>query len=515
MKNESTGGRAAEDTADRIVEERLSRRFEAELERAERDYPTLGGRRRDASSLPERPRRGLMSPRLAVPIVAVAVLVFGGLVGFGLIGRSGGTTAGPGGPAAALGADGIPNQIDGKRVYRVGDQAAWQDIKGTFLLGGYVFKDASDCTNSTSSESGLADSGFMPACGGYGLGPTAGSDTATGGLNLGNPDDRVLGGWLGEPVVALVKTCTYDDGKTRCPSMVSQVVWPAIPDAISGERVYRATDSLNFPAGSFLLGGRFTKPTVVPPCPAPIDKSAVEQQLIPYCFIQTIDGLQLAPMSTIDEPNDEVVVARVHVNDPLAAQCPAATLADCQASIVVESVVWRSGELLVGQPSPAESATGAIASGVVAAPSGGPPIDILASPTPVVGSLDADGVPTDIDGQVVYRPASLPDSEAFLLGGILGRQITCAPASAMQSIPPECQTWTIDGLAVGNIDGMPAELIGVPIVVDVVRGAAACPSDSCQVAPNGFLSSLVVWTGPLPPPAVPSAHLPAASSTAS
>jgi hypothetical protein len=47
-------------------------------------------------------------------------------------------------------------------------------------------------------------------------------------------------------------------------------------------------------------------------------------------------------MSTIDEPKDEIVVARVHVNDPLAAQCPAAVQASCKASIVVEAVVWRA-----------------------------------------------------------------------------------------------------------------------------------------------------------------------------
>jgi hypothetical protein len=58
-----------------------------------------------------------------------------------------------------------------------------------------------------------------------------------------------------------------------------------IPTQIDGQRVYRAADQASFASlsGSFLLGGPFTKPEFVPPCPMPVDKSAAEQQLIPYC----------------------------------------------------------------------------------------------------------------------------------------------------------------------------------------------------------------------------------------
>ena len=87
-----------------------------------------------------------------------------------------------------------------------------------------------------------------------------------------------------------------------------------IPTQIDGQRVYRAADQASFASlsGSFLLGGPFTKPEFVPPCPMPVDKSAAEQQLIPYCYLRTIDGLQVAPESDIDEPNDEPVVDTGH-----------------------------------------------------------------------------------------------------------------------------------------------------------------------------------------------------------
>ena len=34
------------------------------------------------------------------------------------------------------GADGIPNQIDGQHVYRIADRSEWQNLSGSFLLGG-------------------------------------------------------------------------------------------------------------------------------------------------------------------------------------------------------------------------------------------------------------------------------------------------------------------------------------------------------------------------------------------
>ena len=178
---------------------------------------------------------------------------------------------------------------------------------------------------------------------------------------MGYQSPEIIGAWLDTPVVARVKNCRTDDG-SPCPPVVESVVWPVIPTEVAGERVYRATDRPVFAGieGGFLLGGVFLKPTVVPSCPAPNEKSAAEQQLVPYCPIRSVDGLTISPMGSIDAPRFELVVVRVHVNDPLAAECPTAALADCKAAIVVESVVWRSDVVVAARPSagPAGSSAG-------------------------------------------------------------------------------------------------------------------------------------------------------------
>ena len=56
-------------------------------------------------------------------------------------------------------------------------------------------------------------------------------------------------------------------------------------------------------------------------------------------------------MSNIDERKNEIVVARVHIHDVLAAQCPAGVRAECEGAIVVEAVVWRSDDLITASPS--------------------------------------------------------------------------------------------------------------------------------------------------------------------
>ena len=342
MKTESNGEFTA---AESNLTRKLARLYEDELDRAERDYPTM---RTPLWGADERhqPRRR-MRLRLAaeaVGIVAVAAILVGG----GWLAAN--PQTGPGGPAAAaLGADGLPIQIDGEHVYRVGETVEWAK-QGGYLLGGYVFQEiAVNCPVDA-----------MPQSTCFGLGPTAGSDVFTGGIDVGeahdvsDPNPFSLGSWLGAPIVASMKGCTWDNG-TPCPPVVMAIVWPTVPTEVAGERVYRATNQASFAAikGSFLLGGRFSKPDFVPPCPAPIDKTAAEQQLLPYCYLRSIDGLQLSPMSNIDESKGEIVVARVHVNDPLAAQCPVAAQADCKAAIVVESVVWRSDANAVPTAGPA------------------------------------------------------------------------------------------------------------------------------------------------------------------
>ena len=357
MKTDSNGGSATESGLTR----KLARLYDDELDRAERDYPTMRTPLWDADERhqPRRRMRLRLAAEAAGIVALVAVLVAGGWLAY--------SPSGPGGPGASatLGADGIPNQIDGEHVYRVGETVESQK-QGGYLLGGYVFRETANCP---------ADSSAPASC--FGMGPFTGSDTATGGIDVSvaidvsDPNPPALDGWIGAPIVASVKGCTFDNG-TPCPPVVMSIVWPTVPTEISGERVYRAVNQASFPtSGSFLLGGRFTRPDFVPTCPAPINLSAAEQQLIPWCFVRTIDLLPISPMSNIDGPNNEIVVARVHVDDPLAAQCPAAAQAGCKAAVVVESVVWRSDELLTGQrpPGTASPSPGASA-GTSATPSG-------------------------------------------------------------------------------------------------------------------------------------------------
>lgn len=230
MKTESRGGSTAEGTITR----NLARLFGEELDRAERYFPTMRTPLEDA--LEGRRPRGRGRLRLAaqgIAVAAVAVIVAGG--GWLAFGSSAALT-GPGGPvsptgsASLLGADGIPNQIDGERVYRVGESVESQK-QGWFLLGGYVFQEVSNCP---------ADAAPSEPC--FGLGPNAGSDAATGGIDVAvaieasDPNPPALGGWLGMPVVVRAKGCTWDNG-TPCPPVVMAIVWPAAQTATAAPSV--------------------------------------------------------------------------------------------------------------------------------------------------------------------------------------------------------------------------------------------------------------------------------------
>jgi hypothetical protein len=483
------------------LEERLSRRFAAELDRAGRDYPTIGGRAEGGAGR----RSGRLPgwPRAALALLAVGVLAAGGLVGVGLFMRPGN-----GGPAAAgPGADGVPNEIDGRTVYRVGDPASWQD-RGDFLLAGYVVQDITVC-----ADRGLASLAPVPECDGLGLGPTATSKAALLDIAIQYGYPEPLSGWLGAGVVVHAKGCIsyVDPIPTRCPSVIDSVVWPVVPDQIDGEHVYRAADQASFAAltGSFLLGGRVSKPDIMPPCPMPLNKSDAETQLIPYCYWLSIDGLAISPKGTFDEPKNEIVVARVHVNDPLAAQCPADSLAACQAAIVVESVVWRSNPYGTASSSPNEATLPPAGESASAAPnpaqSAAPPPSPAALPSsaavPTMSQLDPDGVPVMIDGQIVSRATNLPSTQTYLLGGRLTRDTSCPigeptpdPNTAK---PPACGFWMIDGIKVGAQTAIRLDLEGSLIVAQVTasRTLAVCVTTPCPPA-SVLVVTDVVWSGP-------------------
>ena len=129
MKTDASGGASAGDD----LENRLSGQFAAELDGAERDYPAL--REKLVGSVPAArgAARAVAQDRAADD---VGRRPGGrGLAGAGLLSGPGtgpacrARTPVPSGPASSgvvMGADGIPTQIDGQRVYRVTDQAEWQ-----------------------------------------------------------------------------------------------------------------------------------------------------------------------------------------------------------------------------------------------------------------------------------------------------------------------------------------------------------------------------------------------------
>ena len=342
MKDEIAGGSAAESQ----LRERLARQFAEELGRAETDYRTLRAPERAAVERLQPRRR--MKLRLAVEGIAAVVLLVVGLVVYG----QGRTPATPGGsPSVVRGADGIPTEIDGQRVYGVAERSEWQKLNGSFLLSGYALPSTWACAYVATEPPAEAD--LLDTC----RGPGFAAKPNVWGLNsndvwLAPLGSGAVAGWLGGPAI-VVRVHTNDPEAAQCAAsdqaqcsaaiVVEAVVWPEVPTQIAGQRVYRQTDQASFPtSGSFLLGGLFSKPDVVPPCAAPIGKSEAEQQLIPYCYILSIDGLDVAPMSNIDEPKDEIVVARVHIHDALAAQCPEGVRSECEDPVVVETVVWRS-----------------------------------------------------------------------------------------------------------------------------------------------------------------------------
>jgi hypothetical protein len=389
------------DPADAQLHDRLARRFGAEMARAERDFasrpidrPVAG----KASVGTRAPRARVGWPRMATTVVAVGAVAVIGLIGAGLASRPAPVSGPPPVP-------GMPGQIDGQKVYWVSERTSFP-TDGTYLVGGYVI--------SVACPTGLAE--IDPPC--FALAAAPGDGRASGVIDLGAFQQGSV--WVGLPVVVRMANCTLEDG-TPCPAAPKEVAWPQIPGQLDGQKVYRAFDQASFPTnGSFLLGGRFSKPDVMPPCPAPVNLPEADQQLVPYCYIETIDGLVLAPMGAVDEPKDELVIARVHVNDPLAAQCSTANAAACKSSLVVDSIVWRSDVLIV-------------ATQQTALPSSTYP----AATTPTPTAQPSGTVPDQIAGQKVYTMDNRSEWASFTTSFYLYAEIgTVSMACLNVSIGP-------------------------------------------------------------------------------
>jgi hypothetical protein len=349
----------------------------------------------------------------AWPVITVAVLAAVGLLGFGLVYSRPNSSAGPSVSPGALGSDGIPAEIDGQRVYRITDKAEWQNLTGSFLLGAYAVTYTPPCPPRLPTlppqDAGLVGTCMDPGFAHVGLMSSAGNPYTQPPLVPAPRGATALNGWLDGPAI-VIRTHTHDAAAQQCSAdaraaceaavVVEAVVWPVVPSQIAGEHVYRATDQASFASlkGSFLLGGLVTWPDVVPPCPSEAGPPGDGQGLLPYCYWPSIDGLALSPKGSFDEPGNEIVPARVHVNDPLAAECQPAVLADCQAAVVVESVVWTSNPYGTASPTPAVAAP-TLSANPVSIPDTGPapsPITADAAASMAIGQAAGSTIPVTV-----------------------------------------------------------------------------------------------------------------------
>ena len=524
MTNETRGGAAAGDR----LEERLADRFTVELSQADHDYRTLrvrtdavggaGGGRTG--------RRGARRwPRLLAALVGLAAVVITVILAAPVLMPAtvpGSATVSPirVGPAPTalplvMGSDGLPTQIAGEQVYRLADEAEWQNLPGSLLLGVYLGGMPACAIGPTRIPPAQA---WLLGCGPViSLKPGGGSGRT---LNPGSAS--MLLPWFGQNVVLRVHT--HDPEAASCPTdvrascetalVVEQVVWPVLPTVWSdgpndkpGQRVYRASDKDSFPTtGSFLLGGQVTMPDVMPKCPGRVAITTAEEDLVPYCIWRAaIDGIHVAPKGAdqLSELRDRYVVARVHVDDAEAALCPVSIQAECKAAVVVEAVLWAGAP--TGTVTPTPGPTGNVNPG----PTPGPTISVGAGVTSGPGPADANGVPTSLDGQPVYRAATMPDAPTFLLGGKLTHDTNCAPPATPLAKAPACGFWTIDNVKVGTMVYLSAGWDGNNVVARVQRArvTAPCVGKTCTI--DTIVVTEIVWpnlelpvaTAPPPPAA--------------
>ena len=203
----------------------------------DRDEPDNPSSPAQPANVVEGPRsRRRVRWRLALAGLLAIVLAVAGLVGFGLVlGRCSGP-ADPSGSPVCLGSDGIPNQLDGQRVYRVTEQAEWQNLSGSFLLGGYGLDLVISCPTLLPQPPAEAD--LLGQCGGIELAPFANEKPSFGLLMVAPRGSSSLSAWLGGPAVVL-RVHTHDPEAADCSSaqraaceaavVVEAVVWPVVP----------------------------------------------------------------------------------------------------------------------------------------------------------------------------------------------------------------------------------------------------------------------------------------------
>jgi WD40 repeat protein len=480
------------------------------LDRDEPDDPSPLAQQPDAAEGPNSQRRVRWK---ALPVRAVAVLAVVALLGFGLLYVSAGSSP----SAVTLGGNGVPTQIDGQRVYWVSEQAEWQNLTGSFLLGAYAVTYVPPCPPRLPTlppqDAGLVGTCMDPGFAQVGLMSSAGNPYTQPPLVPAPRGASALSGWLDGPAI-VIRAHTHDAAAQQCSAdeqaaceaalVVEAVVWPVVPSEITGEHVYRATDQASFASlkGSFLLGGLVAYPDVVPPCPSLAGPPGDGQGLLPYCYWPSIDGLALSPKGSFDEPGNEIVVARVHVNDPAAAECQPSVRAECEATVVVESVVWRSSPYAT--PTPSGTPSGSSSAAAIESPS--------ASPNP---DRYDDGIPRTWEGQPVLRGQAAidaanasTDESSFLVAFWAGIELphSCTAMSAGDNARYLC-----GGMGdVGDQPGVISSALGKALRVDTSEVAPGpviarvhthdpsmmtCPAAYASGCEHTMIGEAVVWHG--------------------
>ena len=268
------------------------------------------------------------------------------------------------------------------------------------------------------------------------------------------------------------------------------------PSEISGEHVYRATDQSSFATlkGSFLLGGLVTWPEVVPPCPSEAGPPGDGQGLLPYCYWPSIDGLALSPKSNFDEPDNEIAVARVHVNDSLAAECQPAVIAECRAAIVVESVVWTSKlSTTASSPTSAPTPVGA-GPNAGSSPSASPTVvgdwKVLAASAGVGASWSADGRWLAVWERLSYgatRDLRLLDSSGDLVRSLDGDRVVWLDATRFV-------IWRASSSFLGSVDSTVLTPTAVNFPADALSNNHGAVALTTANSSDTSKTSFVVWT---------------------
>ncbi len=261
-----------------------------------------------------------------------------------------------------MGSENLPAQVDGERVYRVTEQAEWEQLSGSFLLAATPAFPTAPCAG------GLIASGNSAA---YDLIGTYCSSPALTSLVYAAPKSPALGSvwdWLNHAAVFQVHT--HDSEAAECGALLDEceaavvvdaLVWPIVPTEIDGEHVYGGSDyfSLNSAgsqSGSFLLGGVVSVESAESTGVTTACSSApAERRLVASCGGSTwfaIAGEGVAPKSDFHAVDGQVVVVRAHLDDAEAVDCSEDMMASCEYAMVVEAVVWTSNPYAPATPAP-------------------------------------------------------------------------------------------------------------------------------------------------------------------